>query len=1291
MAAFGFTAAQSVEWVYYAVRNGVDVDRQVAFVPAGGTPPLSLSLQQSWQLAGGTYLFLGRAPAEDGALRSRVLALRNDPAWQDASVMWVPDPNRDWREWEAIPLHLGARNAAGAVIVQTTVVPLRNYAARIPKGWKLTLQESAFRLAPPAGIHAGGDAPEWTAAEYGVELADRGSLRFAWTLDAVAAQRFDVGLRYLVAHSSGSGTSLGFCVFDLARQPVSLDAAIDPLVLLDPRRTFLRFAANSPVLPSHFAGIMGQRIGLAPQSNAGLAFAVRSTEGPAGGELYLAPSGRFAVRGLDGAPAPLSLRCGLSGGESVAFPDADCGLEFFGAQDAAWLSADTGLSSAATTAWVAAYSVRSALNYLAQPEAGALYTPSNGGLLRFLPVTAARWSATPALPMVPYGGVTGELPTRRQLERAVLAPRRRALAGLEGPVRLAMGEGSDWAITPQGLRAIFSSQGEWTRLILARLGADEVALRSIEGPIRAALLDNQRFVVVSDPEVAAAHLDPSSKLCIEGWTITFDPAEWSRHGTVLLIKQCARSLSDLLDDTGAWAQADALNVAPAATQASLRRFIDEARRLWRPTDGTAPDPDLRHFVETVVDNPAWNGVLFLRAPVPAANLPPALAPFLATIDANRLLLHHLAIAQAPPLEGVAADSTLFGLIRYVDTMTDPDSLAWMPAAYQVLVLQVCFANSLVERFGSRVALTLNRLFEATATQRSSKTGNTMILYGAYQQRAGAPAYVFHQEVPTTFDLAASGLASVSIERAELTVGRATSGQQVVLRFDFWGGLQFAEIAGMDLLSFDRLAGSGIGLELSFPRHQPAAQKAAFDIASALFDPATNVARDGSLAAHFPMTPRGLLGAAMAARPADLGYMTVGTPALESASLSAAWFGLVFDLQLGSAGALAASAGLTASLVVAWSPGNLRAVSVGLKLPGSSGGSKSIGLQGVLALTFYSLELVRGEDRGYVLLLNGIQLTFMKKTLPPNGSFQFYLFGDPDASAGSSALGWYGAYSRQAEDERTPHNALRALPQPPRKTAMNRRRQSPTAPAEAPEPRVRIPFPPDHRERITPVTAPPWLAMGQLIMTFGHHGVYAGSGSLIAPDIVITAAHNLWDDQLGGFATKVVFIPARDGDVAPYGSLRGKKLHIPDLYRLQAPPNPNTHDGDVKEVTRYLYDYGVVILEDAFWDTPLLNLNPASDEALHLQPAWVSGYPGDKPQGTLWEAQGPQQVEDELLLYSTATYRGQSGGPVTVALGPQSVRQIVGIHVAGDPDLERNFAVRITQDVLDEIHGWIRND
>jgi hypothetical protein len=88
--------------------------------------------------------------------------------------------------------------------------------------------------------------------------------------------------------------------------------------------------------------------------------------------------------------------------------------------------------------------------------------------------------------------------------------------------------------------------------------------------------------------------------------------------------------------------------------------------------------------------------------------------------------------------------------------------------------------------------------------------------------------------------------------------------------------------------------------------------------------------------------------------------------------------------------------------------------LGLKLPGGSG-SKEISICGVLKAQIYSIEL-RREKNEYALMLNGVNLKVFGQTLPPTGSFDFYLFGDPGAEATPEQLGWYGAYKKNAGDE-----------------------------------------------------------------------------------------------------------------------------------------------------------------------------------------------------------------------------------------------------------------------------------
>jgi len=190
----------------------------------------------------------------------------------------------------------------------------------------------------------------------------------------------------------------------------------------------------------------------------------------------------------------------------------------------------------------------------------------------------------------------------------------------------------------------------------------------------------------------------------------------------------------------------------------------------------------------------------------------------------------------------------------------------------------------------------------------------------------------------------------------------------------------------------------------------------FDAGGLSIDLAGSQARGASFYQHFPLTLSGFVQAQQGATPQGLGYMGIQSP-LTQASLEFPWYGLFFDLNMGTVGALAGSVGFVASLCVAWSPSkSAYNVFVGLKLPGSSGGEKQISIEGVIAITFKTIQMfvqTKGTETAYTLALNGIALKVLSLSLPTSGQMNIVLFGDPEAKAGSSnaTLGWYAAYAK----------------------------------------------------------------------------------------------------------------------------------------------------------------------------------------------------------------------------------------------------------------------------------------
>jgi V8-like Glu-specific endopeptidase len=237
--------------------------------------------------------------------------------------------------------------------------------------------------------------------------------------------------------------------------------------------------------------------------------------------------------------------------------------------------------------------------------------------------------------------------------------------------------------------------------------------------------------------------------------------------------------------------------------------------------------------------------------------------------------------------------------------------------------------------------------------------------------------------------------------------------------------------------------------------------------------------------------------------------------------------------------------------------------------------------------------------------------------------------------------------------------------------------------------TQIVFPPDERTRINPTTVPVYNAIGQLEMTFPNGETYTGTGTLISPNAVLTAAHNLFGNDIGGWAKTVKFTPAKNVNEAPFGYKMAAQLYIPELYKRLSPPDPLTAPyGNVEDYSLYMYDFGLVKFKDGFYDiSEQWGLYSATDTDLETNRVIITGYPGDKqPQNTMWTEEGNvDSFDKEFLFYTIDTFKGQSGAAVEMR---KSYPAAIGVHVAGSKKLKTNFAVRLTEDKVSTIQSWM---
>jgi hypothetical protein len=577
---------------------------------------------------------------------------------------------------------------------------------------------------------------------------------------------------------------------------------------------------------------------------------------------------------------------------------------------------------------------------------------------------------------------------------------------------------------------------------------------------------------------------------MDGWTFQLSPRAWRPWGeplqagdapvaaspTVMLAKFCNRPLSELVADSSSWLWPE---VAAPPTEGGA---LGDTQRLILGIFAQAAAAEVgspyRRFLSEVVDNPAWNGFLFLNAPVDIAEMPADLLFLTAGIDTDRFYGHHLGLSQtpfvvedgAPVLQNTAA----FGLIDYSDPV-DLYAETTVPFDFKTLQLRARFSNSALADFSARAELLTNRLFSDELTKLQTGHGNNLVLDGGYQRVGSVAMYSFALEGRNSYATRASVLSRIDVATVALqTRGAGGSSGALVTDFILAGVLQFGAQQDFDLYSFGTVAADegpvsdnpqglrygGLTVAMAFtPGGDNSVKTFTVDEGALSFDLANSVTRLQSLVAHFPLTLTGLL----AARPTEaddgegdapegtspeaLGFTSVSAP-LEQTPLTAPWYGLRFALDLGTLGALLGGVGIGVEVLAAWKPGDGERTGapqyLGLQIASGPAHGVQWPLQGVLRLGFRSFQFLSYFDdddaQVYLLRLHQFTLSVLGLLNFPPGNNDIVLFGNPNQT-GASKLGWYAAYAADLKAEE------KALAQPGRKrlaTSPARRLAAPAA-------------------------------------------------------------------------------------------------------------------------------------------------------------------------------------------------------------------------------------------------------
>jgi hypothetical protein len=929
-----------------------------------------------------------------------------------------------------------------------------------------------------AGANAGGVAFDMTLSVFSQQVSDLATLvvgvKYFYAEPAHAGNAAVVKSQLCPILGVPSGDTT--IPFSVSLDPLHATDATRTLLTFQGGSAFstsLRTTTGIPLTLDPVVGSAG--LGLAPDKVTPLGGGTQKDS------YYAVLSGAFTIGPGAPVPAgPLPLLCGMSGLEAVTVtPAVEQGyagdtLHFLVGQPAfapafppAAVSLDDPskaglgqpkLGATMTTAWASVTPAAggSAPQYHAQPHGAPLFG-GGASTLGLLPlVDHAVSGAAASFPLAAYGGTTlgpgpdgfdpALLPA---FEQAVLSPTRRAFLTLATravrPARVAGdGDGNGQkATSPQGFLVTLGADTSWASLLLAQT-VDQGVTHTLEyAPVdprvQAAFQTNQLSLVATQAAWDASSFQ--SSIAIEGWP--FEVAVGKRqtfgsYSNVLIAKFCHGKLADLIKDPKRWTDAGVFN----ATANNELLAVSEWLQSYFDAAAGSKDPAFANFNAIAVDD-AWQGILVLRVDVPLDQLPAQVGALRAGLSQSSFYAHHLGIEVSKVDEtlSVSGSSSLFGLIDYLDPVyeqaiaTGGDANTPVPPEpgvtydFKVLRLLVLFENSEVKDFQSKSQVTVNQWFgDKVVNTRMAGGGtvtNSIVIDGALQRHDGQPVYLFTSAVDTVFELDSNVLESVEVLSTSLTTIVDSPNGLSTFRFAFTGYLSFAALPGLDAFSFappgDQSSGGGLAyadlfLDMGFQLFASPPRTFTFTPDRIAFNVGLSSARTGSLYAALPLTLKGLVSGAKGGL-SQQGFLPVSLPGVKLSSLPDQWYGLMFDFDLGTPGALAAEAGWTAGLVVAWGAGSASdaktaRAAAGMQLPGAGGQSKLLGLQGVLKLTIGEIELSCVAGGAYLLRLTQIALHFLSLQFPPSGSTAFYLFGDPAAKPGQrSQTAWYAAYAK----------------------------------------------------------------------------------------------------------------------------------------------------------------------------------------------------------------------------------------------------------------------------------------
>lgn len=205
------------------------------------------------------------------------------------------------------------------------------------------------------------------------------------------------------------------------------------------------------------------------------------------------------------------------------------------------------------------------------------------------------------------------------------------------------------------------------------------------------------------------------------------------------------------------------------------------------------------------------------------------------------------------------------------------------------------------------------------------------------------------------------------------------------------------------------------------------------------------------------------------------------------------------------------------------------------------------------------------------------------------------------------------------------------------------------------------------------TAYPWRTIAYLdILTVDPDGTEAhwrGTAFLVSPRTFITAGHNVYLHDHGGWARSIEVHPGRNASGSPFGSIVAHEFFSTDGW-------VNGRSSD--------FDYGAIILDqDLGSKLGYFGLLSPSDPDLAANELSLAGYPNTSGEQVGGGGRSQAETNGMRVYYDIPTAIGQSGAPVWF----NGIPRAIAVHAYDSGSF--NSAVRMNDDVLPRISGWLK--